>query len=268
MPRFVAITREAHANKVWQPAKNLAFAATESLLAITGSEIAKVAVAMPVAFVEQSGSYVPVAVASLQPGSNLFIGPDGQWLGRYVPVGLRSYPFRLRQAQGREVALCIDEDSGLVSDAGSEINTPEAKERFFDDDGNPTPSVKEITKRLIEIELDRKATEVAVGALNKAGVIRPWNLTVKSDRGEKQVQGLYHIDETALGALNNGEFVTLRKASALTIAYAQMFSTDQMLLLPMVARTHARLTPTRSLPPQTPLERLIAENPDGLISFD
>ena len=49
------------------------------------------------------------------PEHNLFVGPDGHWLGGYVPASLRSYPFRVLGSEGSgQLALCVDEDSGLV----------------------------------------------------------------------------------------------------------------------------------------------------------
>jgi hypothetical protein len=266
MTRFVAVSREIHGSKAWRRPGDYTFAATESLLSLIGNEVAKAALAMPLAFVEQSGGYIPVAVASLQPGRNLFVGPEGQWLGRYLPLGLRSYPFRLAQGKSVEdVVLCIDEDSGLISDRG-EVNSSGTNELFFDRDGSTSTAIKDITKHLIEIEVSRRATEIAMRALKDAGVICAWDLKMKTDQGEKPVHGLCRIDEPALNALSAEAFLALRKVSALTIAYAQLFSTDQMSILPMMARTQARLTPPPP-PAQTALERLMAANPDGLIQF-
>ena len=36
---------------------------------------------MPITFIEQAGRFVPMAMMSPAPEHNLFIGPDGQWLG-------------------------------------------------------------------------------------------------------------------------------------------------------------------------------------------
>ena len=72
---------------------------------------------MPIAFVEQAGRFVPMAVMGLTPEHNLFVGPEGQWLGGYLPAAMRSYPFRLLRSEGSEqMTLCVDEDSGLVVD--------------------------------------------------------------------------------------------------------------------------------------------------------
>lgn len=118
MVNFVPVERERHAGKGWRPPTDYAFAATSSAIPLLIVECAKAAVVMPIAFIEKSGRYQPVAVMSPVQGRNLFIGPGGQWLGGYMPALLRGYPFSLLRAEGGEkTILCIDEDSGLIVDA-------------------------------------------------------------------------------------------------------------------------------------------------------
>jgi hypothetical protein len=261
MPQLVAISREVHGTKTWRRLTSYSFAATDALLPVIGVEIARMALSMAIAFVQQSGRYLPVAIASLERGRNLFVGPDGQWLGRHVPVGLRSYPFRLAQREGSEdVFLCIDEDSGLVGNDGS-------AEDFFDPEGNPSSAIKGVMELLTEMERSRKATEIAMDALRDADVIRPWEIKMKTDREEKSVQGLNRIDEAAFNALSDDAFLELRRVSALPIAYAHFFSTDQLTMLPHMARVQGQFLQSRSAN-QTPLDRLLAQNPDGLIRFE
>ena len=50
MPQFTAISRDSHAGKKWQPFKNYGFASTSALAPIVGVEIARAALAMPLAF--------------------------------------------------------------------------------------------------------------------------------------------------------------------------------------------------------------------------
>jgi len=50
MPKFTAISRERHAGKKWQRFKSYGFASTSALAPIVGVEIARAALAMPLAF--------------------------------------------------------------------------------------------------------------------------------------------------------------------------------------------------------------------------
>ena len=117
MVKMVPVDRRSHAGKALRQGAGYGFAADQTLVPITAAEFATAAIAMPIAFIEHSKRYLPVAVTSPIQGRNLFISPTGQWLGTYIPAALRSYPFRLGMAEGSTVvSLWIDEDSGAVVD--------------------------------------------------------------------------------------------------------------------------------------------------------
>ena len=50
MPQFTAISRDSHAGKKWQPFKGYDFASTVVLAPVVGVELARAALAMPLAF--------------------------------------------------------------------------------------------------------------------------------------------------------------------------------------------------------------------------
>ena len=124
MAKLAAVNKTTHGQKVWRRPTNYRFAAEEALTPIVLAEVVHVGSWMPILFVERPGRYVLSAMMSPVPKQNLFVGPDGQWLGGYMPSSLRSYPFRLLRPEGSEqMALCIDEDSGLVADADEKGRT-------------------------------------------------------------------------------------------------------------------------------------------------
>jgi hypothetical protein len=63
---------------------NYQFAAKEALASIVLAEVIHVGSWMPVVFIEEAGRYVLMAMMSSMPGHNLFVGPDGEWLGGYA----------------------------------------------------------------------------------------------------------------------------------------------------------------------------------------
>jgi hypothetical protein len=202
MVDIVPITASRHSGKAWRRPGNLAFASELSVAELIGGEFAAAVLALPIGFIQQGGSYLPVAVMSPVAGRNLFVGPDGQWLGAYLPATLRAYPFRLgRVADSDNVSLCIDEDSLLVVDADG------VAESFVDTEGNPTPATKEILNFLMEMERSRKATEIAVAALSNAGVIQPWKFQVTIGEQATPAAGLFRVDEVALNALDGTAFL-------------------------------------------------------------
>ena len=219
----VAISAAQHGSKAWRRPADFAFVASDAVTPLVGIEFAKAAVTMPIAFIQQAGQYVPVAIMSPVPGRNLFVGPAGQWLGGYVPAALRGYPFCLgRTESSDQFALCIDEDSGLIVDPDG------TAEAFFDADGKPAPATKAILDFLLEIERHRAGTEIAVSALADGGVIQPWPLQVAHDGKPTPVSGFFRIDEAALNALDDAAFLKLRRAGALKLAYLELLSTNQI----------------------------------------
>ena len=262
MVQFVAVTRERHAAKKWQRPASYGFAAGDALVPVIGPELSRLAPAIPMAFVEQSGGYQLMAVLSVTPGRNMFVGPDGRWLGGYVPAFLRSYPFRLLLREGTDGSvLCVDEDSKLVVDAGG------AGEDFFDADGSPSQVVKPILDLLGEIERSRKATQLAVSALAKAGLIQPWPIKLKTGHAEQAIGGLHRIDEAALNALGDNEFLKLRNASALPIAYAQMLSMGQLGIFEQLAKRHAQLAQTAVASLPESIDKLFEMPSDDIVRF-
>jgi hypothetical protein len=254
MPRFVAVSRERHGQTKWPRYKSFAFAAADAMAPVVLAELANIMVSMPLAFSEQSGRYTLVAVLSLTPGRNMFVGADGRWLGRYVPVWFRGYPFRMFPRPGTDKAvLCVDEESGLVVEGSA------ATEGFFDAEGNLSPALKPLFEFLMQVERNRRVTDLAVAALAEVGVIRPWQIKLKTGQGEQAVSGLHHIDGAALNALPDDVFLKLRKTSALFLADAQMLSAAQLGVFENLAKVQAMLAP----PPVATLPETI----DGLFEL-
>src|SRR5262245_56726856 len=259
MVKIIAVDRERHAGKGWRHPQVYAFAATQALVPLVGLEFAKVAVCMPIAFVEQSGRYLPVAVMSPVQGRNLFVAPNGQWLGNYVPAGLRSYPFGLGRVEGSDkVALCTDEDSGWVVDADANADAT----KFFEADGSPSAALKAVMELLQQIEQNRAHTDLAVAALAEARVIQPWPLIVKSDQQQVALKGLHRIDEAALNGLDGEIFLKLR--NSLVLAYAQLISVHTLASFGPLAAMQQRL----AQPPLPSASSLFAVDDGGTIKFN
>jgi hypothetical protein len=263
MAQLVPVGRERHAGRRWRRPENYGFAAGDALVPVVGAELSRSALAMPVAFVEQSGGYQLMAVLSLKPGRNMFVGADGRWLGGYAPAFLQSHPFRLLQREGTEESvLCVDEDGELIVDGAS------PGEAFFDVDGHASQALKPILDFLTRAERSRKATQIAISALAEAGIIRPWPIQLKTAEAEQTVSGLHRIDEAALNALADDAFLKLRKASALPVAYAQMLSIGQLGVFEQLAKFHAHSARTAVAMQSKSIEDLLQVPPDDTIHFD
>ena len=214
---------------------------------------------MPIVFIEQAGRYGLTAMMSPMPGHNLFVGPDGEWLGGYAPSSLRSHPFRLVRREGSEqMTLYVDEDSGVIRDAD------EAGEPFFAADGKPSQSISTTMEFLGQIEANRVATDLAAASLAAASVIEPWPLEVEVNGKKTITKGLHRINEAALNELDDEAFLKLRKTSALRMADAQIMSMGQIARFAQLMRLREQLAQTPKITP----EGIFGMGSSGLVQFD
>jgi hypothetical protein len=132
-----------------------------------------------------------------------------------------------------EKVLCFDNGEGLLCDVGQ-------GEPFFDGDGLGK-AAQEMLNLLSQTEASRVLTQRLVDALQAAELIHPWALNVKQGEQTIPVEGIYRIDEAALNALPDEAYLTLRKTGALPLAYAQLFSMNQLAMLPKAAEVQARI---------------------------
>lgn len=242
MTNLTAVSRQILADKSWTRFTSYSFASKDNLALPASAEIAKVVHFFPIAFVKQQDSFLLIAVLSLTLGTNLFVAPDGRWLGGYVASFFRGYPFQLAKPEGKDdLILCVDEDSGLVNEDKA------AGEPFYDDNGDVSQPVKKVMNFLNQVEQNRAATNLAVAALAEAYVITDWPLKIQDGDEEKPVTGLYRIDETKLNALDDEAFLTLRSAGSLPLAYAQLLSMGNIAVLQKLA-AHRKSTASPSEP--------------------
>ena len=227
MADFQLITYEHYGLKRRQGYTSYAFAAGDAVCALVAQELPKAALAMPIGFVLDGEGFTPVAVMGLKPGQNLYVTADGRWLSGYIPAPYRGYPFRLGQTEQGDQLLCVDEDSGLISD---NLGTP-----FFNEDQSPEKGVLEILNFFVAVESNRVLTHQVCAVLHKHQLIQPWPIVMQDQDTEKQVEGLFRIDEDALNALSAEALLEVRDANALALAYCQLLSMQHLQALGKLA---------------------------------
>lgn len=257
MPDWLAISRTIHAKKHYLPGHRYAFASGQQVVPILMAELGKLLSHYVLAFIWQHGLYKPVVLTGLGGGQNLYVNHDGKWLATYVPAFLRSHPFRLLFSEKRQKILCIHETHLVDNSQG---------EPLFDPDGHPTKPVQDTLNFLNECEINRRVTQAASAALAKAGVIKKWSFQIKQEQGQKPVQvgRLYKISEKALNNLNTAAFADLRNNGALGLAYAQIFSMNQVSQLTDRVKYHGRQK-------QSDMQELIVDQlfgDDDVLGFD
>lgn len=242
MPHYIPLTKTEHASKGWRKAESLAFASEQSAVPVLLDELPHLIPTMPLAFLQRttddgSSRYELVALLSVTPKLNLFVAPNGRWLGGYIPAEFRGYPFRLlRNPSSDQRVLCFDRDSGLLSEQ------PEADgEAFFDTEDQLSPAMQQVLSFLKQCEHSRQLSQNAVDALTQHGLITPWPIKLNTGEADPStVKGLFRIDEAALRNLSGEALKTLSDTNALTLAYAQLLSQHRLNGLSKLYDLHAR----------------------------
>jgi hypothetical protein len=230
MVKVVPVTAENYAGKGWRHPNGYGFVAAECLAPVGALELVNVVVNMPVALVKEPWGYVCVALTGLEERKNLFVGPRGQWLGKYVPAAWRAHPFSLRTGTGGQLTLCFDEDSGLLVD-----ELTENVEKFFDADGSLSAATTAVAEFLRQYQQDRVLINGAISGLADARVIVPWPINVPVGNSQVTIEHLHRVDETKLNGISDEEFLKLRKTSSLLVAFAQLLSMAQIGTLAQLA---------------------------------
>jgi len=264
MTEFAAVTPESHGKKAWKNAPNYAFAGADIVIPLVAAELSKTVPSMPTGFIKQEVGYQLVAITSLQAGMNLYVAPDGKWPGAYIPAMLRAYPFQLVQPESADKSiLCINEASGLVVESTEEGNA------FFDDQNQPTQGIKDILNLLSEVEANLAITQGAVNTLDDAGLITPWVLSLKQGEEVVPVTGLFHVDEAAFSKLDDDDFLALRKAGGLAVAYAQLLSENQLAVLARLGELRGQILETQTANSKaTNLTGFSLSEENGSLMFD
>ncbi len=177
MPNIQVITSTRHGHQFWQRYTSYHFAANDALSYLAGAELPSALLHLPIAFVANGETFLPMAVLGLHPGKNLFIAQDGRWIGGYIPAAYRSYPFVMANTPENKPVLCIDEDSGLLSALPGEA--------FFADDGQPSPVIGTVLNFLNQISANRQTTERICALLQKHALIQPWPIKLKTGTAEQ-----------------------------------------------------------------------------------
>ena len=242
MPTFHAVTPATHAARRWKRHSSHAFAARDALAPLVAHELPRAALHLPLAFVAQGGVFTPVAVLGIAPGLNLFVAPDGRWLGGYTPAVYRAYPFALAGLPDGQQVLAFDADSGLLTETGGEP--------FFAADGNPAPGVKGVMGFLTQVRTHQAQTTRICQVLAEHALLQPWPIAVQGAGGARRIEGLLHIDEAALNALPADALKALQQAGALSVAYCQLLSEQHLPRLGALAgaRRKAAAAPAPALP--------------------
>lgn len=211
----------------WKRSAGYHFAASNPVVELVVSEMPKACMCMPIAFMPLGEGFVPAAISGLMPGQNLYVTSDGRWDAPYIPAQYRGYPFALVNADGGQLALAMDLESGLLNE--------QYPEPLYDEQGEPSEPIRQIVNFLQEVRKNRETTLRICAALQKADLFEPWAIKIKDGGAEQTVQGLYRINEARFNNLEADVLYGLQQAGALPVVYCQLLSMQHIQTLSRLA---------------------------------
>lgn len=217
---YIPLDKNKHSALKVKTQHNFEFAKDTHLASATLREFAQVASCMPIVFIKDqaSGSFHTIAMLGLEQNSNLYF-KDDKWQGHIMPLNIQRFPFDVRP-DGDKLGVFIDENSALVGDEG---------EPLFTEDGQPSDFLNNRQQLLGDIANSEMATQRFVKEVVDLNLLDAVQLTVKYANGEQRnVTGLYGINENRLNELDDEKILALRKSGFLGAIYTVMLSLAQI----------------------------------------
>src|SRR5690606_10786581 len=246
-----ALSREKHKNLHLQPIEEpWAFARELSTVGVVGAELPELVRVMPIAFRMQEGKANMLALMGLGK-QNLFVSPQGTWLGTYIPAVLRAWPFSLIR-QGEQRIVAINTDSPVLSTSNGEA--------LFTDEGEPSERLKKTVEFLQAVGDQEIGMGRAVAAIVDANVLVPWEFEVRNAEGKKvKITGLHRVDHKAMETLDDEAFLKLRRSGALPLIYAHWFSQRNVSALERLAQQRPKSKADGDATPDLPQSLYITD---------
>lgn len=247
--KVVPVNKQRHAQTRVKPTNEFGFASKFHIAYVTMHEFARASAIYPIVFLEdkEKDEFRSVALLGIDAGENLFVGPDGKWLGSYIPAIIRRYPFTLVGTEtAGQFTICIDEGSDLVSTTeGSPL---------FGGDGEPTQVIENIKRYLAELQQMDILTKEFIKFASEHNMLTPLNMRVRENDKVKNIAGCYVINEERLNNLSDELFLEIRRKRYLPAIYAQLTSLAQIERL-LTLKEDRKSAPVPSEPPKKRLAK-------------
>ncbi|MFC3092690.1 SapC protein [Alteromonas sediminis] len=215
---FVPLDKEKHKDIKIAARPNLEFAKEAHISAASVREFAMLAASMPIVFIEDPNKrFYSVVMLGIEQKQNLFLH-DGQWQGSHVPMNLLRYPFDIKP-DGDKLGIYIDENSYQITDDGEPLFV----------DGEPSTFLRSRQQFLTDLANSEMLTQRFVAKLQEHNLLEEINIRIAYQNGEQRnVTGLYSINEKNLLDLSAEAVVDLHKNGFIGAAYTAMVSLGQL----------------------------------------
>jgi SapC len=242
-PEALNPTRHGTLSLVIKP--DFGFAASAHAIPIMASEMPSAMRSYPIVFVGPQKA--PVIITGLRQDENLFVEPDGSWSApHYIPAYVRRYPFVMAedgQPAGR-LTLCINRDSDrIIETVTAPLIAGDAATAPLFNGTEPSEATRKALEFCNQFQLGFAATRAMIESIDALGLFAIRRSTVTLENREVlNLTDFQVVDEAALNALSDSDFLDLRKSGALAMIYCHLASTNSWNALAHQAKVRNRTT--------------------------
>lgn len=194
----------AHRKLRLKPRESWAFARGSNAIPLTFSEIPRASQEYPIVFAGEGDRLHLVALVGLTGGTNLFIGKDGRWQGRYVPAYLRCFPFALGRAGAiaDKLLVAVDPSADTISESDGAA--------LFDDKGEHTAVLGKTIEFLRQYDAQMELARAFAKKVAELDLLVSVNADVRLKNGSKfEMSGLRVVERGALHRLPDADKLAL-----------------------------------------------------------
>jgi hypothetical protein len=217
---WTALSKDKHKEMVLKRPVNFEYLRSQIFASICNYELASCATWLPIVFIKDNGKISPFALMGLEHRKNLLVNAKGQWTNSFFPSVFASHPFRIgkeRKEDEQSVIVFFDDNRVIRSDGDGE--------RLFNEDGSETHILKHYIELLAKMESSRQQLDVSCSILENSSVLEPFEVEIVSDGEAKpKLEGLLRVNPEKFKALDDKQFIEMRKTNTLDLIYAHFFS--------------------------------------------
>ncbi len=224
MGQPVPLTKEKHGNLKVLDSTDFTRYKNQHLIPIVVQDFYTLSAEFPLVFVKnETDDFVAVAVMGFKEGVNLYC-QTGEWSAHVIPAGFGNAPFSVAilDESGEKLAVCVDEDSPLLSE--------ERGEPLFDEQGEQTEYLKMRMDSVVRVAEQTRQSQSFCRYLASKNLLAPRQLNIQRDQQGKKyvIDGIYTVDEDVLQELPIEEFDKMRKNGLLGLIFAHLTSLNQI----------------------------------------
>lgn len=193
------------------------FARGANMLPAVLAEFRSASVDLPILFFNNGQEISPFFLVGLRSGSNVFVSDSGDWSGRHVPAYLRRYPFIGAATDGDQQVICFDPASKALQSSDGE--------KFFGDDGAPTPTLGRVMDFVNQYVAAARETQEMTRDIAALDLFKKVDIDIRTPNGHTaSFHGFLAIDEEKFDSLGDDDFMLLRSKRYIAGIYAHLAS--------------------------------------------